>query len=392
VYYSSFGALALLITLIIHHNVLAERKNADAPSPKLRYKRFLLCVITYYLSDILWGFLYERHLTGLVFADTVLYFASMGLSVLLWTIYVVDFLDRKTVLSRILIVVGWAMLLFMLVSLVITLFVPFMFFFDAEQVYHPGDARYIALAAQIALFLTASVYSLSASFQTEGTARRHYQTIVVSGVVMTVFIVLQTCYPFAPFYAIGCLIATCTVHAFIMEDERQAYSLQLGSVTQKAYTDPLTGVKNVNAYAEAKTKLDARIADGSLTEFAVVVFDLNGLKETNDTKGHDAGDRYLRDACGMICRCFAHSPVYRIGGDEFVAILEGDDYRNRTALVEAFDRQIDDNRSGGGIVVVASGVSEFLPGTDAGYERVFERADRKMYARKENLKAEALHA
>lgn len=118
----------------------------------------------------------------------------------------------------------------------------------------------------------------------------------------------------------------------------------------------------------------------------MAVFDLNGLKEVNDTKGHDAGDRYIQVGCRMICQHFKHSPVFRIGGDEFVAFLEGEDYRNRKVILAAFETQMDENMRLGE-PVVASGMAVFRRGQDNSYRRVFERADQRMYDRKGVLKA-----
>ncbi|MBS7263476.1 MAG: diguanylate cyclase [Eubacteriales bacterium] len=385
-YYSNFSMLALLITLIINHSVLKARKTPNKTSTKIRYKRFLLVVILYYVTDILWGFLYEQQLTALVYADTVLYFAAMVLSVLLWTIYVVDYLDKKSVFSTILTCAGWLILLYELVSLLINFFIPILFSFDADNVYRPGSARHFTLGAQITLFLAVSIYTLVMALRTRGKTRSQYRTIGFSGIVMAAFIILQTFFPLVPFYAVGCLIATCLVHTFITEDEKKDRDLDLVTAKQKAYTDPLTGVKSAYAYAEAKEKLDKRIASGALTEFGVVVFDLNGLKSINDTEGHDAGDRYLESASHLIGRQFKHSPLYRIGGDEFVVFLEKDDYRDRAALLAEFDRQIEKNLADGVSVIVSSGLAEYRPGTDDCYHAIFERADRKMYERKRVLK------
>ena len=57
-YYSSFGLLSLPITLIIGHNTLF-RRDAELSPARIKYKRFLLSVLLYYLADILWGTLYE---------------------------------------------------------------------------------------------------------------------------------------------------------------------------------------------------------------------------------------------------------------------------------------------------------------------------------------------
>jgi len=207
-------------------------------------------------------------------------------------------------------------------------------------------------------------------------------------------------FPLQPFYSIGCLLGTCIIHTFVvsdMQDDRRIeleemlrreaqQEKELGSAKKLAYTDSLTGVKNSHAYVEMIKKVDQRIAAGEIREFGVVVFDLNGLKTVNDTKGHDAGDQYIQGACRMICEQFKHSPVFRIGGDEFTAFLEGEDFRNRKILLAAFETQMDENVRQGK-PVVASGMAVFRHGHDNSYRRVFERADQRMYDRKGALKA-----
>ena len=152
-----------------------------------------------------------------------------------------------------------------------------------------------------------------------------------------------------------------------------------------AYTDPLTGVKSMRAYVEAEAGMDWRIVQSQVSEFAVAVFDLNGLKKINDTLGHEAGDMWIVSASRLICNIFKHSPVFRIGGDEFMAILEGPDYVNRSDLMAAFDRQIEENLHQGQ-VVVSAGLAEFDPDQDDTYSAVFQRADERMYERKRFLK------
>lgn len=152
-----------------------------------------------------------------------------------------------------------------------------------------------------------------------------------------------------------------------------------------AYTDPLTGVKNKHAYIEAEQLVNKHIEDGSIIEFCVVVFDLNGLKDINDTKGHEAGDKYIKSACSMICSQFKHSPVYRIGGDEFVAFLEGEDYSKRELLLRDFNYRIEENQKLGR-VVVSCGYDIYNSENHDTFTSVFDRADKKMYDRKRILK------
>ena len=153
-----------------------------------------------------------------------------------------------------------------------------------------------------------------------------------------------------------------------------------------AIVDPLTGVKNKHAYLTEQGNLDAAIDEDRAPEFAIVVCDVNNLKKVNDTLGHKAGDEYIREACRMICEIFQHSPVYRIGGDEFVVILKGRDYLIRKELMIALhERSVEHIRNGG--AVVSGGLSDFEPGSDTNVHGVFERADQRMYEEKKRLKS-----
>ena len=148
--------------------------------------------------------------------------------------------------------------------------------------------------------------------------------------------------------------------------------------------DPLTGVKNKHAYLCEQDKLDTGIREGRASEFAIVVCDVNGLKKINDTQGHKAGDDYIREACKMVCEIFQHSPVFRVGGDEFAVIMKGRDYAIRKELMMALhERSVDHIRNGG--AVISGGLSEYEPG-DGTAHGVFERADQRMYEEKKRLK------
>ena len=171
----------------------------------------------------------------------------------------------------------------------------------------------------------------------------------------------------------------------LMSRKARESETELGIVRDIANTDPLTGVKSKHAYAERERDTDARIAAGTADAFAIVVCDVNGLKQVNDTLGHKAGDEHIRAAAGIVCEVFLHSPVYRTGGDEFVVYLTGRDYENRAALMHTIIEKAEENAARGEIVV-ASGLSEYDPGADTQLRPVFERADARMYAEKRRLK------
>lgn len=166
-------------------------------------------------------------------------------------------------------------------------------------------------------------------------------------------------------------------------DEQMRVEKEYDRAMQLANRDALTGVKSKYAYDIKEAKLNEEIEKGQLSEFAIVVCDVNDLKRINDNKGHQEGDKYLCNACGIICEIFKHSPVYRVGGDEFVAILTGMDYRNRHKLMEEI-AQVDKHNQSCDEAIVAVGMSEYKPGDHV--SDVFERADEAMYVNKNYLK------
>ena len=154
---------------------------------------------------------------------------------------------------------------------------------------------------------------------------------------------------------------------------------------EKARRDDLTGIKNKNAYGEFEKKLDQQIQSGEDVEFAIAICDVNGLKVVNDTQGHIAGDKYIRMASKLVCETFTHSPVFRVGGDEFVAILRGSDFDRREKLQKNLSETVMRNAKEDK-VVVACGISVFDSKHDKSVSEVFERADAMMYKDKMSLK------
>lgn len=171
----------------------------------------------------------------------------------------------------------------------------------------------------------------------------------------------------------------------LMSKRAQENEIQLEFFSQIANIDSLTGVKSKHAYSERERAVNDDINAGKAGPFSIVVCDLNGLKHINDTYGHKAGDAYIKNASHVICELFAHSPVYRTGGDEFVIYVSGRDHENRSDLMKAL-HQKSVSSIGTDNVVISGGISDYVPGKDKNIHDVFERADRLMYEEKETLK------
>ena len=385
-YYASAGILAIVIHVIINFDVLRNSKCGMSSSVKCKYRRYLWMVLVYYAVDASWGFLYDLRIVPLAYVATVLFFFTMVLTLFLWMRFIVAFLGNINAFGKALHFMGICVLVIETGALIVNFFAPYVFKFEENGDYVPGQLRYITLSMQVMLFALLSLHTFYVAHKETGKNHLHYLAVGISGVFMTLFIILQAFYPFLPFYAIGCLINACIIHTFVVADERNDHSRELGKAMQKAYKDGLTRVQNRMAFLEMKDELDELIRNGQITSFGIIVFDINNLKKVNDTLGHETGDAYIKAASTLMSDCFVHSPVYRIGGDEFAILLRGNDLVNHENLLESFEAQNEINRRNG-YVVVSSGLAFFDADNDISFDCVFERADRKMYERKKQLKA-----
>ena len=385
-YYSSIGIIALIVHLIVNHDLMKKVEKTNDILARQRYRHFLFALIIYYCSDIAWGLLYEQQWITATYIDTLLVFSSMVLSVLFWTRSVIAYTDDKGRFGRHIVEGGWIIFMFEMVILVLNFFKPIVYYFDENNVYIPLPARYIALFMQMGLYLTTSISSIVIAFHSQGEKRAHYRIIGYSSTIMAIFIALQSLYEFMPFYAIGCMFATCLTHSFVYKDAIIQHYQNLAKANEKAYTDALTGVKNKYAYLEALSGIERGLEEGTLEKYGIVVFDMVGLKNVNDNIGHDAGDDYIKKGCEIIIKSFKHSDIYRIGGDEFVAVLKGSDYEHRVRLEEQFRNMIDEN-CGEGKPVISSGMAVYENGSGENCNEVFKRADRRMGERKKLLES-----
>ena len=183
------------------------------------------------------------------------------------------------------------------------------------------------------------------------------------------------------------MLAQDDVHVILCVENIDEEIRILNEANEKARKDSLTGVRNKYAYFEEENLLQRHLENGNAEPFAIAVFDLNNLKQTNDTEGHASGDELIRAGCRLICETFKHSPVFRIGGDEFTAILSGQDFENRAALIRTIRETSVAHRRQGAGVVMASGIAVYDPQEDHTVADVFKRADQQMYENKRELKA-----
>ena len=657
-FYSIISFLALILNFILNWEVFKKIGGRAAN----RYRYFLIASNCYFISDIAWGLLYEFHhiqkLRLALYIDCLFYFFFMFLTMLTWMRYIVAYLDKHGIRSKALLYAVWSLFTLALVYLIINYFHPFIFSINERNEYITEPGRHIAFILQIVLYVVTSTYLLYISGKSNSSEKIKYRAVGLTCLVLELFLVLQIFNSNYPSYAMGLLIGSCVIHAFVeagemkekeiydqiatsmaedyeavyyinletgeylefsaspvydsmnvhmegldffgevkvniekhvhpddrdfamnlyrkeeilkklenrnsfsykyrimvnglprhflctllrandnvhiilyekdIEDDITAEKIRLEDqkknvtfsqiaeilavnydviyyvdaetssyisyecrniygevdvqksgedffeesktdianivhkndrdlvfdflnkdhiisslVTQKscsldyrivafkqthyvrmtirktsnethyiigieniddvikkekqqlkalntekelARRDELTGVKNKTAFHELEKAVQTNIDNGmDYLPFALVVCDGNNLKKINDTLGHVAGDEFIKKSAKLLCNTFLHSPVFRIGGDEFVVFLRGDDYSNRDVLLKSFRTQVLENKKSESGPVVASGIAEFIPEKDTLVSDIFDRADKAMYKNKIELK------
>ena len=156
-----------------------------------------------------------------------------------------------------------------------------------------------------------------------------------------------------------------------------------------AFQDSLTGVRNKMAYDNYLSDLDQRIQTSDINSYAIVVLDLNNLKEINDTYGHENGNEYLINSCKLICQVFTHSPIFRIGGDEFIAILTGEDLKQSHNLLKKLREGMAATKNAAfpwKQISIAYGIEIAESAKDTTIAETFNKADKNMYKNKRAIK------
>lgn len=155
---------------------------------------------------------------------------------------------------------------------------------------------------------------------------------------------------------------------------------------EMAHIDSMTGLKNRRAYSEMLNQLSQSLPPGC----KVVVFDLNGLKETNDTYGHEVGDRLITGAAECIRSAFeGEENIFRIGGDEFTLITTMSDEEVQACLGKLSESSKTFKSEHIDGISISSGI-----GTDrehAHIENIVREADKNMYIQKQNYYNMAEH-
>ncbi len=194
--------------------------------------------------------------------------------------------------------------------------------------------------------------------------------------------------PLASIFGWVLVLASAVVAGWLVERSRRSQSVLLDTAQRLAMTDGLTGLLNRRAFQDQLARACAPLGQAP-QHFALVVLDIHGFKQINDTHGHLAGDAVLQ-AVGqaLAASVRAGDLAFRYGGDEFAVLLWGVDTRQAREVAErlktAAERAVrsQDTLELGGLPLRLSVGVAVAP--EHGYDpnRLFACADRAMYAAK----------
>ncbi|MDO8597500.1 MAG: GGDEF domain-containing protein [Sulfuricaulis sp.] len=156
---------------------------------------------------------------------------------------------------------------------------------------------------------------------------------------------------------------------------------QAEEMTQVAITDPLTSIMNRRGITVGLLDAMAQ-AERYRTPLTVAMVDIDHFKEINDTYGHEAGDRVLKNVAAILSDALRMpDKVGRYGGEEFLIVLPHTNLAQGSKIVEriraSVSKKIFDQGAKKARLTISIGVTQFQPGEDL--EQLMSHADKALY-------------
>jgi len=170
----------------------------------------------------------------------------------------------------------------------------------------------------------------------------------------------------------------------VLTDVTQNWKL-IETLEEKAGMDCLTGLANRRSYEGAKQRLDVL----EYLPLTVIMCDVNGLKQVNDTLGHDYGDELIKVVAKILENSCPHKKfIARVGGDEFIYLLPNTNPEEAAALTENIFSSLSNCGEYPFIPSVAIGAATKFAGSES-LDEIIAIADGRMYQNKLAIKQSA---
>ncbi len=231
-YYSLIGVIAMFMHVILNHDLYFGENRDESPVGK-NYRDFLTVVFIFYFTDSMWGIFSALHHTALLYIDTIFYYISMSLTVVMWSRNVIAYLNLKDRFGDFLKIFGMVFASSQFLALAINPFYSLFFTISEEGEYHAYSFRYLALSTLVVFYALVAIKSLLVSLRKDSiNVKRRNLAISVFGISMTLTSLLQVFNPLIPIYSIGLIIGTGLLHSFVVEDAKKEVRRELEDTTR----------------------------------------------------------------------------------------------------------------------------------------------------------------
>lgn len=188
----------------------------------------------------------------------------------------------------------------------------------------------------------------------------------------------------------GSLIFLFLIGLYLIQENRRIQIENSKELERLAYTDRLTGLKNRLAFNEAESTLEQKPD----AQYMIIQYDINDLKKVNDVYGHAEGDKHISSAANIILNSVQNlGDCYRVGGDEFVAILSSPDVESAAhdaiLLMESMTEEYNISNDPPVKLDIAYGMAMFTV-PDSDIEKSLRLADKRMYECKRSKKQNSI--
>lgn len=314
------NAVVLIICLL--HDMYWSKKNG---AKQKSYHRLLLGVIFFCLQDAAWGICAGFNQYGDVplYICSSIFHTSTALVLWLWLYYILDYLKVEKHLHVVIMAVAFVVVDFQITLVIMNYFNPTIFYIK-DGLYYTAHLRPVTFVIQYLVYIAACIITLIVCYKAKGERKKQLVAVFCFALAPVIMGIFQLLYPDGPFNCMGYFLGCFIIHIFVVSREREKLiriqnDKKIAEQILISNTDVLTGLGNRRAYEDEIAKLEKH---PNYTNLVHVSMDLNGLKLLNDSKGHNAGDELIKGSAECIRTCFSpYGSVYRIGGDEFAAII-----------------------------------------------------------------------
>ena len=332
-YYSFIAAFSCLEIMIVLNRACATEYQQTVDEGFCNMLRFfmLFCV-----ADMFWGLAASKtvFVSGAMLAvATYIFHIMAGLACFIWFGYILTYMKLDDNQAMVLNAIRYVLVFCQMITIISNLITHKVFTVDSNHNYCPGPVRPVLFILHFSYYIVLIIFATWKWIYVRDEDRPLAKDALLYSIVPFLFGILQLLFVDAPLYSLAFAICAIVIYSFNVTNQRELFlKKQAAKYSSEANMDIMTGLFNRRAYEDEIADYSVVAPEGN---FVYLSMDLNGLKNINDDKGHEAGDELLKGAAVCMKDCFGgYGRIFRIGGDEFAGLLYIDKERFKDITVE----------------------------------------------------------